>query len=154
MRLAQGDAAPVRAEILYRLAGSRGPRSDAQAGGRTVAELLSAAEERAEATARQVAERQAAEQARRERAEAAARAKYLESLAGREADLWRQVEDLIETKRPKEYDQAVGLLQDLHDLSHSRQQAAAFAARLGPLRERYARRPSFIERLDRAGLQA
>ncbi len=49
---------------------------------------------------------------------------------------------------------AVQLLKDLYDLSVRRQSADAFAARLGPLRDRYAKRPSLLERLNRAGLGA
>jgi hypothetical protein len=67
--------------------------------------------------------------------------------------LWRQVEALIEIKRAKEYDQAVQLLKDLHDVGARQQRTAAFAARFAPLRERYAKRVAFLERLDRAGLR-
>ena len=154
LRLAVEDQGYVRAEFLRGFREARAPRADAVASGRSVAELLAAAEERTKARRRREAERAAAERARREREQAAARARYLDSLVGREAELWSQVEALIETKRPKEYDQAVRLLKDLHDLGVHRQQAGDFAARLGPLRERYAKRPSFLERLDRAGLRA
>lgn len=154
IRLAKGNEAQVRAEILGRFRQANAPRSDARAGARTVAELLSAAEERAELRRRQEAKRKAAEQARREREQAAARARHLASLVGREEELWGRVEALIEAKRPREYDQAVQLLKDLHDLSARRESADAFAARLGPLWDRYAKRPSLLERLDRAGLRA
>ena len=154
IRLVKGEAAHVRAEILRRFRQGSAPRVDARVGRRTVAELLSAAEEQTEARRRQEAERKAAERARREREQAAARTTYLDSLVGRQEELWRQVEMLIETKRPKEYDQAVQLLKDLHDLSLRQQRAEAFAVRLGPLRERYAKRPSLLERLDRARLRA
>jgi hypothetical protein len=152
--LAKGNEAHVRAQILGRFRQAHALRADARAGGRTVAELLSAAEERAELRRRQEAERKAAEQARREREQAVARTKYLDSLIGREEALWRHVEALVETKRPKDYDQAVHLLEDLHDLSGRRESADAFAARLGSLRDRCAKRPSLLKRLDRAGLRA
>jgi uncharacterized Zn finger protein len=94
----------------------------------------------------------AQERARREREQAAARARHLDSLAGREPELWQRVDALIEMKRPAEYDQAVQLLQDLHDLGARSGQGTAFAARLSALRERHARKPSLLQRLDQAGL--
>ncbi len=143
----------LRAELLRRF-GAATARGSNAGGERTVGELLARARERAETRRREEAERKAAERTRREREQAAARAKHLDSLVGREAELWRQVEALVEIKRPKEYDQAVQLLKDLHDLSARQQRAEAFAARLGPLRERYANRPALLQRLDRAGLKA
>lgn len=154
IRLAKGDEAHVRAELLRRFREADAPRLGARAGRRTVAELLSKGEEQAAARRQQEAERQAAGQARREREQAIARAKHLDRLAGREEELWLQVEALVETKRPKEYDQAVHLLQDLRDLSDRQHLADGFAARLGQLRERCAKRPSLLARLDREGLRA
>ena len=61
---------------------------------------------------------------------------------------------LIETKRPAEYDQAVQLLKDLHDLWARSGRDAGFDARLSQLRERHARKPSLLQRLDQAGLGA
>jgi len=138
-----GEPAHAHAELLQRFRQTNAPRSAARAGERTVAMLLAAAEER-----------QAAERARREQEEAGARARYLDSLGGREEALWRQVDALVEMKNAKAYDQAVQLLTDLHELSGRHQRGDAFAARLDALLERYAKRPSLLERLDRAGLRA
>jgi hypothetical protein len=44
-------------------------------------------------------------------------------------------------------------LKDLHDISARRDGADAFAARLRPLRIRYAKRVSLLDLLDRAGLR-
>jgi hypothetical protein len=153
LRLAMGDEAQVRAEILRRCRPANAPHPGTRTGGRTVAELLRAAEERAEQRLRSTAQRKAAEQARREQDQAAARTRYLDSLVGREEELWSQAEALIEVKRPREYDQAVQLLKDLHDSSARRDGADAFAARLRPLQIRYAKRVSLLDRLDRAGLR-
>lgn len=120
--------------------------------GRMVGELLSAAEARAEARRRAEAEREAKERARREREAAAARAVYLDGLAGQEEELWRRVESLIEVKRPKEYDQAVELLKDLRDLSARQQVSAALEARLADLRARHPKKPGLLSRLAAAGL--
>lgn len=154
MRLAEGNEGQLRAELLRRFRQATAPALHTSAGGRTVAELLSAAEERARASQQQKAAREAAERARQAAEQAAARAQYLASLAGREEELWRQVEALAETKRPKEYDLAVQLVYDLRALSARGEQAATFAARLRSLRARCANRPSLLQRLNRAGLQA
>ena len=154
VRLVSDDGAPVRAELLRRFRQEHAPRSAVAAGSRTVAELLVAARERAEARKRREAERRAAERARKEHERAAAREAHLASLVGQEERLWRQVEALIEAKRPKEYDQAVELLKDVRDLAAHQEQGDGFARRLGPLRERYANRPALQERLKRAGLGA
>ena len=57
------------------------------------------------------------------------------------------------TKRPTDYDQAVQLLRDLHDLSRRAGWTETFAERLGSLRERHAKKVSLLERLERAGLR-
>lgn len=153
VRLARGEPLDLGAERLRR-AGAGATRGTTAPGARTVEALLAAADERTAARRRQEAEREAAERARQEREEAAARATYLDSLVGREEELWREVEALIEMARPKEYDRAVQLLRDLHDLGARQGCSAAFAARLGPLRRRHVRRSGLLNRLDRAGLRA
>ena len=59
---------------------------------------------------------------------------------------------MIETKRPKEYDAAVVLLMDLQGLAGRDGGAAKFAQQMRKLRERHARKPSLIDRFDRAQL--
>ena len=155
LRLLQGDAPHLSAELLTRFRRERAPSTRAPSAadrGRTAADLLAAAEHRAETRRRREAAREAQARARREREEAAARAAYLEGLAGSEEAMWRQVEMLIETKRPADYDQSVRLLVDLRDLSVRQQTSAEFASRLQQVRVRHARKPSFLSRLDRAAL--
>ncbi|HEY3080538.1 MAG TPA: hypothetical protein VGM69_11630 [Chloroflexota bacterium] len=151
-RVATGEAARVGAELRRGFDRPEAAGTDDGDGGRTVGELVGAAEARAAERRRREAERRAAERARRQREEAAARARYLDGLAGREDALWDEVEALVDTTRPKEYEQAVQLLRDLRDLAARQDGAEAFAARLGSLRRRCAKRPSLLERLDRAGL--
>jgi hypothetical protein len=119
---------------------------------RTAGDLHTAAEKRAEKRRRHEAERQAAERARREREQAAARAAYLEGLRTREPEIWRRVETLIETKKPKDYDQAVMFLVDLRDLAARLQREEEFQRRIRELRERHAMKVSLLERLNRAGM--
>jgi hypothetical protein len=119
--------------------------------GRTVGELLRAAEEYAIERSRVEAERQAKEKARRDREAAIARAKHLDSLVGRENKLWGEVDALVATKLPKCYARAVEILVDLRDLE-ARGKAGAFTLRIEALREAHAKKPSFIQRLEKAGL--
>lgn len=149
-----GNAAGAQVEITRRFRQATARPAEARTGGRTVEQLLAEADERAAASERQEAERQEVERARREQEAAAAREKHLDSLVGREEGLWRQVDALIQMKRPKEYDQAVQLLMDLHELSDRQDSVERFETRLGSLRAEFAKRRGLIERLDRAGLPA
>jgi single-stranded DNA-specific DHH superfamily exonuclease len=133
--------------LRERTAGEKRPAATA----RTVSGLLRAAEAYAKERRRIEAEKRAEEKARRAREAAIARAKYLDGLVGREANLWADVEGLVATKLPKSYDQAVKLLLDLRDLD-ARGKEGDFRRRLETLRAAHARKPSFIERLGKAGL--
>lgn len=110
--------------------------------------MLAAAAERA----RLEAERRAIQVARDARERAAARSRYLDTLAGREEQVWNDVEQLLDVKRAREYDQAVQLMLDLNELAIRESRDDAFFDRLAELRARYARRPALIDRLERAGL--
>jgi hypothetical protein len=153
-RIATGNGAQLQAEIARQVRSANAAPLDARTGMRSVGELLAAAHERADRRLRHETERKAAEQAQRERERKEARSRYLSGLAGQEDQIWRQIEALTDTKRPKEYDQALQLVRDLHELSVINASENAFAERLAALRGRCAKRPSFIGRLDRAGLQA
>jgi hypothetical protein len=61
------------------------------------------------------------------------------------------VDALVASKLPKCYDRAVGILVDLRDLA-ARGKAGAFTLRIEALREAHAKKPSFIQRLEKAGL--
>ena len=111
---------------------------------RTAGELLAAADRIAE-------ERAAAEHARREREKRGARERYLEDLARREEDAWRQIDTLIATKQPARYDEAVKLLCDLRDLAVRRGRADGVESQLRRLCEMHAKKPSFLDRLKRGG---
>jgi len=118
---------------------------------RTVKALRVAAEARTAERERIEAERKAAERARKQREAAEARRRHLDSLAGRERQLWGEVGRLIAIKQPKPYDEAVSILVDPRDLS-VRAGRDDFAARLATLRETNARKPTLLERLRKAGL--
>ncbi|MER7273471.1 hypothetical protein ABT369_03340 [Dactylosporangium sp. NPDC000244] len=152
VRLLRGDGAHLRAELLRRYGG--GAALEAVGGGRTVGELLAGAESRWADRQRQAEERKAAEQARREAAAAAAREQRLDALAADPERAWQQVAELIATKKPKEYDSAVGLLTDLKALGERDGRRKAFRGRMDQLRLEHARKPSLLDRLERAGLIA
>ncbi len=116
---------------------------------RTVSQLLDAARARTDERERREAERKSAERAKREREEAVARAKYLEALAGREKQTWLEVDELIQTKQPKKYDQAVDLLVDLRDLALEQKREGEFNLAFEQVRARHASKPSFLQRLHK-----
>jgi hypothetical protein len=118
---------------------------------RTPGDLLHLAEARSHKRAQIAAEKAAREKARGASEAAAARAKHLDSLAGREPQLWLKIADLVATRLPKEYDEAVRLLLDLRDLA-PRDDPSAFQSQLDGLRTAHARKPSLIARLKDAGL--
>ena len=145
------DRAPI-AELLRRFVrGRAGADGGSATTGRAVGRLLQVAEAFAAERRRIEAERRVKEKARREREAAIARERHLDSLVGHEAKLWSEVDDLVATKQPKSYDQAVNLLVDLRDLA-SRGQGEDFDLRIQALRQAQARKPSFIEKLRKAGL--
>ena len=145
----------LRAELAKRFREATAPRGKGRAPGagrRTVAQLLAARAALAKEKSRTAAERAARERASREREQAEARTKYLEQLALREPAAWREVEQLIATKRPKDYDQAVTLLVDLRDLADRSGQTAEAAKRIRELRQRHANKPSLLKRFDKKKL--
>ncbi|GGN28888.1 hypothetical protein FHR83_007925 [Actinoplanes campanulatus] len=150
LRLLRGDAGLLRSELLRRF---HGATDEPPAGtGRTAGDLLAVAEERWAARQQEKREREAAERQRREEAAAAARQQRLDKLARNPVRAWNQVDDLIATKRPKDYDVAVTLLLDLQALAVREGEIFEFAEQMTRLRERHARKPSLIDRLDRARL--
>ncbi len=153
VRLAGGKEPHLRAEMLRQFRESQPAREprDGEAP-RTVGELLEAVERQARVRHREAAERAAAERARRERAAAEERERYLNSLAKREPQVWKQVDANIATTRPGRYDEAVRLLCDLRELAVRGGRASDVEAQILQLCERHAGKPSFLERLRRAGL--
>ncbi|MEO3802087.1 hypothetical protein [Nonomuraea sp. B1E8] len=152
LRVAEEDAANVRWELLGEFGGETTDREVET--GRTVAELLDAAAARRHDRERQESARRAEEQARREEQRRQARELHLNRLAQDLEAAWDRVETSIGTKKPREYDQAVELLRDLHALAIRDDHAGAFTQRLTHLRQRHQGKPSLIKRLDDAGLTA
>jgi len=120
---------------------------------RTVAELFARADALRKAEAQRQARAVAEAQRTREEAAVAAKAKRLDALATRKSAAWLQVKQLVDSKQPKAYDEAVELVADLRDLAARERDDTDFASCIRALREAHAKKPSFIKRLDEAGLR-
>ena len=151
--VAEGEGAQVEALLVQRFRREGRPAGSAPGTvGRTARELLAGAQARR--AARDAAQARAREEARARRAaeQAAAYERHLEQLAGLKDETWQQVEKLAMFSKPKEYDQATQLLKDLHEIARREEDTSAFTTRVRELRTRYAKRPSLMERFDKAGL--
>ncbi|MBU0990237.1 MAG: hypothetical protein KJ823_08610, partial [Proteobacteria bacterium] len=119
---------------------------------RTVAYLISKGERHTAERKRRVAEQAAKEKAQKEREKAVIREKYLNELAKRGDQVWKQVDEFIKTKQQADYDEAVRLLVDLRDIDKRNGNETAFKRKLEDIREKHRRKPSFVRRLSEAGL--
>ena len=77
----------------------------------------------------------------------------MKALAAREAQVWRQVETLLDTGRKiaSVYDEATALLAKLEQLAEFQDTRDSFQARLHQLAQEYASRPSLIKRWKKRG---
>ena len=153
IRLLNGEDAALGAELRARVNRSQANRSPVpEVPRRTAGELLAAADAFSEERQRKETRRAAQEEARQERLTAIARQKHLDALVGRESKLWAEVEELVATKLPKNYDLAVQHLVDLRDLAARKGEESDFLRRLAVLHDVHARKPSFTGRLRDNGL--
>jgi hypothetical protein len=150
-RVVQGEAARVRMEMLRHFRGDSAPAIPFPTS-RTVADLLDGAARRRADRQRRLAAQRADDQARREQARASAHERRLDNLAKEEDVAWSNVDALIDTRKPAEYDAAVTLLTDLRALAEREDRYDKFTMRTIALRQTHARKPSLIERLDQAGI--
>jgi hypothetical protein len=121
---------------------------------RTVAELLTAAAELCLERHRLAEVEAAARKALWERQREAARQRRLNELAQDPEAAWAMARKLIGTKVPARYDEAVTLLVDLRELAERDGTAGEFERRFATLRQEHMRKPTLIDRFDRAGLPA
>jgi uncharacterized Zn finger protein len=73
-------------------------------------------------------------------------------LGRRQPEIWRQVAAHIQTRQPRDYDKAVSLLSDLHDLAVRRGQTAGFQTALAKIRQVHAAKETLLRRLAKANL--
>jgi hypothetical protein len=149
-RVSAGEGAQVQALLLRRFRAASGSPPAAPA--RTAAELWQAAGDRKAKREKVEEQRRHEAEARQAAAQAAAYAKHLDQLATRTEAAWEKASELIETKRPRDYDLAVSLLRDLQVLADRQEGSAAFGKRFLELRARHKRKPSLLDRFDQAGL--
>jgi hypothetical protein len=119
---------------------------------RKAGDLLAAADARAKERARLLNEQRTAEAAKRRAEDLANRARYLDQLGRRQLEIWKQVAAHVQTRQPKDYDRAVSLLTDLHELAVCRGQTARFQTALEKIRQVHAAKASFLRRLAKANL--
>ncbi|PWU48945.1 hypothetical protein DLJ47_27410 [Micromonospora sp. S4605] len=152
--LITGGDSHLRSQLLRRYRDAHPTDASTPTAARTAGELLAtAAELRAERDRRDADQRER-DRVRRERSAAAARQRHLDTLAVDQPAAWQRVDTLIATKKPRDYDTAVQLLVDLRDLGERDADSRLFQQRLAELRTVHARKPSLLERLDLAGLDA
>ena len=150
VRLIDGEDPHLLAEVRQRAIFEMSGRRSDETRRRTVGEILARAKIIAAERKKKEAERRAIDKTKRERAEAEARKKRLESLAGKEKELWATVDRLIATKQPRRYDEAVSLLQDLHDLAELQRKGPDFKFRIGALQRENSGKSSLMERFRKA----
>jgi hypothetical protein len=140
-RLAEGD--PGVGLALRRRLGAFLPQERPQpARRRTIQQLVHRAEQ--------------LESAEKKRQAEAARQKHIaemKAMAVRETQVWSQVETLLDTGRKSAsvYDQATALMEKLKQLAEFQDTQDSFQARLHRLAEKYASRPSLIDRWKTRG---
>lgn len=150
-RLLVGEEPALAAELQHLIANPNAAVA-ASAQARTVEVLLRAAQDAGDERRRAAAVRAEIERKRREEEAALARSKYLEYLARRGPAVWSEIDELIATKQPASYDRAVGLLVDLRNVAAVHGGESNFPGRLEGLRTEHARKPSFLLKMQRAGL--
>jgi len=150
--VAAGDGAQVQALLLRRFRGNTAVPAGRSGSPRTPAQLRAAAEARAAERKQAEEQRRREEQARKAAARAAAHAKRLDDLAAQGEAPWKQIDEMIATKKTSEYDLAVKLLRDLRALAERQGEEAGFAKRVLDIRAQYPGRPGLQSRFDEAGL--
>ncbi|MGC5055088.1 hypothetical protein ACLQ2S_27005 [Micromonospora sp. DT48] len=150
--LITGGDSHLRSRLLRSYRDAHRTDTPTPAAARTAGELLATAAELRAQRERRDAEQRERDRIRRERSAAAARQRHLDTLAVDQPAAWQRVDELIATKKPREYDTAVQLLVDLRELGERDGDTSSFRHRLAELRAAHARKPSLLERLNLAGL--
>jgi hypothetical protein len=142
VRVAQGET-HVGMELMQRLRQQFGNVRPAlsQSPGRSLAELMTIADEQGEIQA-----------VKAKKSAASARAKYLKTIAPRADEIWQEAMDLIELKQAKPYEAAVAMLVDLRDLAASQGNLTAFEVRISSLKKQFSSRSGLMTRIQAARL--
>jgi hypothetical protein len=151
LRVLQDQATIVRMEMLRRFRDTYAT-SIPDPPRRTMADLADGAARRRTDRERRAAAQRAGDQARLEAARALAYQRRLDELARDEESAWSRVDAMIATRKPTEYDTAVAMLTDLRALAERDGRRDTFIRRSAALRQAHARKPSLLDRLNRAGV--
>ena len=153
VRVMEGDASGVGMELQSQFRSQRKPsQSASEEKPRTVAGLLSAAKTYTENRQREKQAKTDRERSRLAQQAALARERHLESLKGRNEQIWTDVETLTATRQPKSYDQAMQHLVDLRELAGREGHQDDFNNRLAMFRSRHSAKKSLMDRLKSVGL--
>lgn len=136
--LITGDDTHLRAELLRRYCDAHAPEASTRTTPPTAGELLAAAGELGAERERRDTQERERDRVRRELSAAAARQRHLDTLAVDQPAAWQRIDELIATKKPREYDTAVQLLVDLRDLAERDGATATFRQRLAELHAAHA----------------
>jgi hypothetical protein len=152
LRVARGDGARVRTELLTACLRATGPVQTDDGSARSAETLVTESRRRRgdrQRVAEELARRRAEE---RRRTAERARENHLRELAGRQDQAWREVVDLVERRTAADYDAAAGLLYELAEVCRREGTSETFNDRVQQLRREQRRKISFIQRLDRLGM--
>jgi hypothetical protein len=154
-RIIEDDTSYLEAVLRQRVFSeirAKYPATVSSAPRRTAAQILARAD--AVSKDRQRTKREAAERERirREQEEAEQRRRHLEALRGRETDLWTEANQHIVTKRPRNYDEPISILQDLRELAEKDGASSAFHQRMQSLCRDHASKPALLEKFQKARL--
>jgi len=69
-----------------------------------------------------------------------------------ENNIWKKVDEYIDSKQPARYDEAVKLLVDLRDLNTKTGTGKAFKQKLKTICDNHHRKETFLNRLQKVGL--
>lgn len=142
-----------RNEILRRFEReSAVARDPSAAQRRSVEHLLTAARALSDERARLLNAKRKADAARKKAKEEADRTHYLDQMAGSEAAVWLQVEAYVQKRQPNDYDRAILLLIDLHELAVRQGDESGFQLQVETLRTAHAAKDTFLRRLTKAKL--
>jgi hypothetical protein len=140
-RVAAGDGPRVTAE-LNRMACPHAEAPDGQA--MSCTEFAARTIEVREARRK----REATVAAEKERREKEARKRHLAAVMQRADTIWAGLDPLMEQKVASAYEQVAAQLKELYDAHEQASETARFQSKLAAFRDRYARRPAMLRRIE------
>ncbi|HET6250771.1 MAG TPA: hypothetical protein VFE47_23985 [Tepidisphaeraceae bacterium] len=147
------NADPLLPARLYRqFQAQQATPPEAKASRRTVGQLREQAEQVTIKREAREAALAAKKRAKREAEEARQREAHLDQLAKRGDLPWKDIENLVQTKQPANYEAAVKLLKDLRDISLREGSTSQFALRVHSLIDRHVRKSTFHKRVLKANV--